>query len=192
MSPVGGPFGGGEFAAGGTHPADDVAECLGSLPSAEAGFFEDLWDFEVLEGFQCNVFGTHGSGFDLLERVDVNFLEILGLVIPIGQRLELAAAGNDLALNVLGAFFDGGIDRKQGLLGIEDLCNPGAEFRPSFGMNVKIRTQVEQSVLADLLTDSSGFDKTVGEIGATGAVRSRLGLANEHEPRNDQELGFGA
>jgi len=138
------------------------------------------------------VFGTHGSGFDLLERVDVNFLEILGLFIPIGQRLELAAAGNDLTVNVLGAFFDGGIDRKQGLFGTEDLCNPGAEFRLGFRGEVEIRTQVEQSVLADLLTDSSGFDKTVGEIGAPFTVRSRLGLANEHKPQNDHTHGFGA
>jgi hypothetical protein len=103
-------------------------------------------------------------------------------------RVPDKSTRNDLAVNVLGAFFDGGIDRKQGLLGIENFRNPGAEFRPDFGGEVEIGAPVEQSVLADLLADSSGFDETVGEIGATVAVRSRLGLANEHDQQNDLEI----
>ncbi len=35
--------------------------------------------------------------------------------------------------------------------------------------------------LADLPSDSFGFDEAVGEIGAAAAARSRLGLPDEHE-----------
>ncbi len=92
------PPGGRTLAAGGAHSADDVAECLGLLPSAEACFFEDLWDLEFLEGFQGDVFGTHGSGFDLLEGIDINFLEISGITgsVFVVQFLDFAPAGDDL------------------------------------------------------------------------------------------------
>ena len=73
------PLGGGAFAAGATHSADDVAESLGALACAEAGFFEDFRDLELLEGFQGDVFGADGAGVDQLQGVDIELLEFLGL-----------------------------------------------------------------------------------------------------------------
>ena len=91
------PPGGRTLAAGGAHSADDVAERLGLLPSAEARPFEDLRDLEFLQGFQGNVFGTHGSGFGLLEGIGINFLEISGITgcVSVVQFLDFAPAGDD-------------------------------------------------------------------------------------------------
>jgi len=130
------------------------------LPSAsacwrfvEARFFENLRDLEFFEGFQGDMFGANGSGFDLLQGENVHFLVMRGFLVA--RCLEFASAGDDLAVNVLSFFLDGGVDGKQGVFGIEDLFDPGAEFRPGFGGEVEIRAQIEQSVLADLLADPS-------------------------------------
>ena len=64
----------------------------------------------------------------------------------------------------------------------EDLFDAGAKLRPSFGGEVEVGAQVEQCVLADLPANPFRFDKAIGEIGFAGAVRSGLGLTNEHDP----------
>ena len=87
-----------------------------------------------------------------------------------------------------GVLLGGGIEGKEGLLGIEDLFDPGAKLRPGFLGEVEIRSQVEQGVLAELSADSPGPGGAVGETGAAGAAGSRLGLANEHEPEDYQAL----
>ena len=96
---------------------------------------------EFFDGFQGDVFGTNRSGFDLLEAVDIYLLIMRGSLLV--RCLEFASAGDDLAVNVLGYFLQGGIAGKQGLFGIEDLFDPGAEFRPGFGGEVEVRAQVE-------------------------------------------------
>ena len=122
----------------------------------------------------------------MLKRVDVNFLKMPGLLILVVVLLKFSSSGNNLAVYVLGVLLDGGIDLKEGLLGIEDLFNSGAEFRPNFFGEIEIGAEVEQGVLTDLFANSSGFDETVGEIGTAGAAGSCLGLTNEHEDQNKQ------
>ena len=85
---------------------------------------------------------------------------------------------------MLGGVLNGGIDGKQRFLGTEDLFDAGAEFRLGFGGEFEIGAQVEQGVLADLFAKPSGLDESVGEIRGTGAARSCLRLANEHEGKN--------
>ena len=41
-------------------------------------------------------------------------------------------------------------------------------------------------MLANLLASPSGFDEAIGEIGVTRAVRSGLGLTNEHNEQDHQ------
>jgi len=182
------PSGGGALAAGGAHPADDVAESLGTLPPVEAGFLEDLGNLEVPESFQRDVFSPHGPGFDLLDGIDIHFLEVMAWrgAVLIVKGFDFASSSDDLGIDMLRAFFDRRIDRKECLFGVEDLLDAGAEFRPDTAGEVEIRTQVEQGVLAHFLADSFGFDEAVGEIGAAGAGGSRLGLANEHDPEDWQ------
>jgi len=84
------------------------------------------------------MFSSHGSGFDLLEGVDIDFLKIMILFFAL-QALEFASPRNDLTVNMLGALLNEGVDIKQGILGIENLFNPGAKFRPDLLGKFKIR-----------------------------------------------------
>jgi len=54
--------------------------------------------FGVSSDFQEDVFGTHGSGFDLLKVIDINFLEISGIIgsVFVVPFLDFAPAGDDL------------------------------------------------------------------------------------------------
>ncbi len=136
------------------------------------------------------MFGTDASRFDLLEGVDIDFLEVLIFLAPAALFVEFAPAGDDLGVNGLGALFDGGIYGKEGFLGVEDLFDPGAEFRPGFAGEVETGAEVQQGVLADFPAGSYGLDEAVGEIGATAAAGSRLCLTNEHEPEDCRGNGF--
>ena|GEM_PF-3748198 len=84
--------------------------------------------------------------------------------------MDFAPAGDDLGVKVLGTPLNGGIDGEERLLGIEDLFDAGAEFRPCLPGEIEIRTQIEQGGLADLSADSFGLDKAVGEVGTAGAA----------------------
>ncbi|MFT6179925.1 MAG: hypothetical protein ACJA1W_002274 [Akkermansiaceae bacterium] len=66
----------------------------------------------------------------------------------------------------MGSFFDGGIGGEDRLLGIEDLFDPDAEFRPEILGEVEIRAKVEHSSLPDFRADSFRFDQPVGEVRA--------------------------
>ena len=111
-------------------------------------------------------------------------------LLVIGGGLASGFIGNSghLSWAWLGALLNGGIDGKEGWFGIEDLFDSGAKLRPSFPGEVEVRTQIEQSVLADLSADPSGFDKTVSKIGAAGGAGSRLGLPNEHVRGEEHNL----
>ena len=109
------------------------------MASVEACIFEYLGDLKLLEGFKGYVFSPHGSRFDLLEGVDVDFLKIMGFFF-VFQRLKLTSPCDDLAVNMLRTLFYGGLNGKQRVFGTENLFDPGAEFRPCFLGQVETRT----------------------------------------------------
>ena len=63
------PLGGGSFAAGGTHSANNIAKSLGPLTSVEASIFEDLRNLKFLEGLKGNMFSPTDLGLICLREL---------------------------------------------------------------------------------------------------------------------------
>jgi hypothetical protein len=74
--------------------------------------------------------------------------------------------GDDLRVKVLGVFLDSGVGGEDRLLGIEDLFDPDAEFRPKVFGEIEIRAKIEHSSLTNFRADSFRFDQPVGEVRA--------------------------
>ena len=67
---------------------------------------------------------------------------------------------------MLGAFIDGRTGLEDRLLGIENLFDPDAEFRPKILGEVKIRAEIEDRSLTDFYADSFRFHQPVGAVRA--------------------------
>lgn len=137
---------------------------------------QQLGEAQVFEGLQAEALGAHRAGGVVLQAVEID----LGEAAVVGAGGGLQAPLAEAVEEVLGGLMDGGVDRQQGRLAMEQVTGEGSHLAPEMLGDRVGGAEVEEGFLADGGAVAAGFDETDAMRGLAG-FGVGFGSAEEHE-----------